>query len=128
MAESTSAHLLMTRSSIVRVARDGLWGSLLALLIYYTLFRLPFWFPPRQRLMSASYAFGFNNGVAILATAVLLGAVTLLYLMWRREAAELPIVFPADRAPCSGRMLPVAFALVALFYAGLTLVMYLYNI
>ena len=128
MAESTSAHLLMTRSSIVRVARNGLWVSLLALLIYYTLFRLPFWFPPRQRLMSASYTFGFNNGVAILAMAVLLGAVTLLYLMWRREATELPIVFPPDRAPRSGRMLLVAFALVTLFYCGLTFLMYAYSV
>src|SRR5206468_815602 len=128
MAESTSAHLLMTRSSIVRVARNGLWVSLLALLIYYTLFRLPFWFPPRQRLMSASYTFGFNNGVAILAMAVLLGAVALLYLMWRGDATELPIVFPPDRAPRSGRMLLVAFALVMLFDCGLTFLMYVYSV
>jgi hypothetical protein len=52
----------------------------LALLVYYAVFRLPFWFPRRQRLTSASYAFGFNNGVAILAVAVLLGTVTLLCL------------------------------------------------
>jgi len=128
MAELSSAHLLMTRSSIVRVARNGLCVSLLALLIYYALFRLPFWFPPRQRLMSASYTFGFNNGVAILAMAVLLGAVAFLYLMWRREATELPIVFPPDRAPRSGRMLLVAFALVTLFYCGLTFLMYVYSV
>src|SRR6266446_7080656 len=104
MVESTSPHLLTVRVALARVARSGLWVSLLALLIYYALFRFPFWFPPRQRLMSASYAFGFNNGVAILAMAVLLGAVALLYLMWRGDATELPIVFPPDRAPRSGRM------------------------
>src|SRR6266581_8779543 len=128
MVDSTSPDLLTTRVALARVARGRGWISLLVLLVYYALFRLPFWFPPRQRLTSASYAFGFNNGVAILAMAVLLGAVTLLYLMWRREATELPIVFPPDRAPRSGRMLLVAFALVTLFYCGLTFLMYVYSV
>jgi hypothetical protein len=128
MVKSASLHLLATRVALVRLARNGLCVSLFALLAYYTLFRLPFRFPPRQRLWSASYAFGFNNGVAIVGMAVLLGAITLLYLMWRREATGFPIVFSANRAPRSGRMLLMAFALVTLFYAGFTLLMYLYSV
>ena len=58
--------LLTSRFSLVRVARNGLWAVVLAALVYYALFRLPFRFPPRQRLVSPSYAFGFNNSVAIL--------------------------------------------------------------
>ena len=100
---------------------------MLVLLVYYALFRLPFWFPPRQRLTSASYAFGFNNGVAILATAVLLGAVTLLCLARPGGVSESRIVFPRDPAPGDRRVLMVVFALSALLYAGLTFAMYIYN-
>src|SRR5438067_868871 len=62
------------------------------------LFRWTLWFPPRQRLLSASYTVGLNGGVAVVAMALLLGAVTWLYLMWRREQTELPPVFPLDDA------------------------------
>ncbi len=110
------------------VARNGLWLTVIASTTYFALFRLPFWFPPRQRLWSASYAFGFNNRVAILATTVLLGAVTLLYLLRRRGAIELPIAFPRERAIRVQGSAIIAFALVALFYAGLTCGMYIYNV
>jgi hypothetical protein len=103
------------------------WFSLLALLVYYALFRLPFWFPPRQRLTSASYAFGFNNGVAILAVAVLLGAVTLLCLARPGGVSEPRIVFPRDPLPGGRRVLMAVSALAALLYAGLTFAMYIYN-
>ena len=80
MVGGTSPDVLTTGVVLACVARGGVWFSLLSLLVYYALFRLPFWFPPRQRLTSASYAFGFNNGVAIVAVAVLLGTVRLLCL------------------------------------------------
>jgi len=128
MVKPTSRLTLTAGIALARAARIGLSLLILTLLVYYALFRLPFSFPPRQRLWSASYAFGFNNGVAILATAVLLGAVTLLHLIWRREATDLPIAFPRDRAPSGRRTLAVAFVIVALFYAGLTCGMYVYNV
>src|SRR5438094_4247091 len=128
MVESTSRSLPAVRVALVRLAWNGLWVFLLGLLVYYALFRLPFLFPPRQRLVSASYAFGFNNSVAILALAGLLGAITLLYLLRRGEPAVPPIAFPRDRILCGRRMLMAVFALVVLFYAGLTSVMYLYDI
>jgi hypothetical protein len=114
-------------NTLVRNARNGLWAVVLAALAYYTLFRLPFRLPPSQQLVSPSYAFGFNNSVAIVAFAGLLGAVSLLYLLPRRRATELPIVFPRERAIGIQKSTIIAFALVALFYAGLTYGMYIYN-
>jgi hypothetical protein len=121
-------------SSIARITatpavRNGLGVTVIAATAYFALFRLPFWFPPRQRLWSASYAFGFNNSVAILAMAGLLGGVTLFYLLRRRrEPTELPIVFMPE-IPFRGHHSAVlAFAIVALCYAGLTFWMYVYNV
>ena len=100
----------------------------MAALAYYALFQLPFWFPPRLRLWSASYAFGFNNGVAILAMAGLLAAVALLYVVQRHRACEPRIEFPLERTVAGRRSLVVALALVALLYAGLTFAMYVYSV
>ena len=99
-----------------------------AALSYYALFELPFWFPPRLRLWSASYAFGFNNGVAILAMAGLLAAVALLYVVQRHRACESQIEFPLDRTIAGRRSLVVALALVAVLYAGLTFAMYVHSV
>ena len=107
---------------------NGLWAVVVAALAYYALFQLPFWFPPRLRLWSASYAFGFNNGVAILAMAGLLAAVALLYVLRRHRACEPQIEFPLDRTIAGRRSLVVALALVALLYAGLTFAMYVYSV
>jgi hypothetical protein len=120
--------LLATRFSLLRVARNGLWAVVLAALAYYALFRLPFRFPPRQRLLSPSYAFGFNNSVAILAMAGLLGVVALLYLLRRRQACEPRIEFPLRCTVPGRRSSMVALALMGLLYAGLTFAMYLYDI
>src|SRR5213594_2901496 len=128
MAKPTLPLALTLRPTLARAARNGLWVTVIAATAYFALFRLPFWFPPRERLWSASYAFGFNNSVAILALAGLLGAITLLYLLRRGEPAVPPIAFPRDRILCGRRMLMAVFALVVLFYAGLTSVMYLYDI
>src|SRR6266404_4291071 len=128
MVESTPVRLLTTRFSLVRVARDGLWAVVLAALAYYALFRLPFRFPPRQRLVSPSYAFGFNNSVAILAMAGLLGLVALLYLLRRHQACEPRIEFPLGYTVPGRRSSMVALGLMGLLYAGLTFAMYLYDI
>ena len=120
--------LLTTRFSLVRAARNGLWAVVLAALAYYALFRLPFRFPPRQRLVSPSYAFGFNNSVAILAMAGLLGLVALLYLLRRRRACEPRIEFSLGCTVPGRRSSMVALALMGLLYAGLTFAMYLYDI
>ena len=91
MVEVSPPHSVTTRIALPTLARSGLL-LVLALLSYYTLFRLPFLFAPRQRLMSASYALHFNS-VGILAMAGLLGVVTLFDLFGRRQAIELPIEF-----------------------------------
>jgi hypothetical protein len=111
-------------------ARAAKWLSLcaFALLVYWLLFQLPFYFPSQQRLMSASYTYGFNNSVAILLTAGLLGAVTLFYLLLRGKALESSIAFPRDGAIKASRSLTTAFAIGVVCYAAVTLVMYLYNV
>ena len=69
IAKTTSSVSNVPRDTFVRGAVNGLWAMVVAALAYYALFQLPFYFPPRLRLWSASYAYGFNNGVAILAMA-----------------------------------------------------------
>jgi hypothetical protein len=121
-------HPLITRVASVRLARNGLSVLVFALVAYYALFRLPFRFPPRQRLMSPSYTFGFNNSVAILAVTALLGGVTLLYFLRKRGAIELPIAFPCQPAAEVTRSAKVTLAVIAVCYAGLTFAMYVYNV
>jgi hypothetical protein len=116
----------IARMTAMPAVRNGLGVTVIAATAYFALFRLPFWFPPRQRLWSASYAFGFNNGVAIVAMAGLLGGVTLLYLM-RREPTGLPIAFTSEIPFRDHRSAILAFVIVALCYAGLTFSMYVYN-
>src|SRR4051794_39819417 len=92
--EATATSTLAGRGSRNRLLQSAQKGGgvvILALLAYYVFFRLPFRFPPEERLMSASYAFGFNNGVAIVGLAGLLGLVTLMLLLRERCDAELPI-------------------------------------
>lgn len=110
------------------VARNGLWISCVAVVAYFVLFWLPFQFPPGQRLWSASYAFGFNNGVAMLGLGGLLGAVALLLLFRRAPTFELPLTFLAARPAAGSRSAQIAFTLVCLGYAGLTYALYRYNL
>ena len=127
LLEVEPAPELRRLSPSVRSLRSVLFGLALSVVAYYALFRLPFWFPPRQRLVSASYAFGFNNSVAILALAALLGAVSLLYFLRRGKAIELPIAFPWGRTVEVTRSTHIVFATLALCYAALTFGMYVYN-
>lgn len=105
---------------------NGLSVFVFGLLTYYLLFRFPFLFPPRQQLVSASYAFGFNNAVAILAMAGLLGLVTLFKLIRRGESVDLPIEFPSQLAVTKPAR--AAFAVIALSYTILTWAMYIYDV
>jgi hypothetical protein len=93
---------------------------------YFALFWLPFYFPPRQLLVSASYAFGFNNSVAVLAMAGLLGAAT-LYRLRRGSRAREPLVCFADAGARATRLSPWLFAAMAGVYAVLTAGMYAYS-
>jgi hypothetical protein len=128
IVKPTSSVSHVPRQAFAGGALNGLWAVVVAVLAYYSLFRLPFWFPPRLRLWSASYAFGFNNGVAILAMAGLLAAVALLYVVQRHRACEPRIDLPFERTVPGRRSLAVALALVALLYAGLTFAMYVYSV
>ena len=98
LAESISAPPLTPRNKLAVLVWRALPILILAPVTYCALFRLPFHFPPRQRLMSASYAFGFNNSVAILALAAILAILTLIYLLRSRTAGPLPIAFVDQKA------------------------------
>jgi hypothetical protein len=128
MANSPHLPFPAGRPGIVHVTLNGLLIALFSLLAYYMLFRVPFWFPTRQQLMSASYAFGFNNGVAVVGATVLSGMMALYLLLRQPEAAksQLPIVFQV--AGSTQKSFVSAFGFVALFYVGLTCAMYLYNV
>ena len=104
----------------------GLWVLILVPLTYYVMFRLPFRFPPGQRLMSASYAFGFNNGIAVIGLGLLLGLVTVVRLLWRTPS-ELPVTFPPEQAAGNCRATTITFTVACFLYAGLTLALFLYN-
>lgn len=114
------------RNHSTRAIRSAVWAVLAGSLAYYSMFRLPFRFPPRQRLWSASYAFGYNNGVAILSMAILLGGIALFYFWRRREVNHLKIVFPLEHDMTERKSLCWAFVVVSLFYAVMTFAMYLY--
>ena len=119
----------VARQTFAGGALKGLSLLVLVGLVYYAMFQLPFWFPPRLRLWSASYAFGFNNGVAILAMAGLLSAVAaLLWIRQRNRECEPPIEFLFDGIAAGRRSLVVMLALVALLYAALTFAMYVYSV
>jgi hypothetical protein len=116
----------LTRNRLLKAARNGGGLVVIALLAYYAMFRLPFRFPPRQRLWSASYAFGYNNGVAILAMGTLLGGIALFHFWRRREVTDLKIDFAVEPGVAEGKAMGWAFALVSILYALLTFAMYLY--
>jgi len=110
-----------------RTAWNAVWVVLVSLLAYYALFRLPFRFPPQRRLWSASYAFGFNNSVAILALAGLLGLVTVLYLVRGRRSEWPTIDFSFEQNASGRRGLITALAAMVFLYFGLTFALYIHN-
>ena len=128
MTELTTPVPLISQRRLPAVAAKWLSLAAFALLVYYALFQLPFFFPPRQRLMSASYTYGFNNSVAIVATVLLLGVVTLWYVLRRGKAIQLPIVFAREGATVAGPLLRTTFTVAVVCYAAFTFVMYLYDV
>lgn len=94
----------------------------------YAAFVLPYRWPPTRRLVSPSYAFGFNNLVAIVAVAALLGALALV-LAARPAAgagARPPLRFARDAS--GGRRTWLPLAVLLLVYAALTVAMYAYTV
>jgi hypothetical protein len=129
MVPLTVSESFASRRNLAAAILKVLPVCVLALLIYYALFQLPFYFPPRERLMSASYTYGFNNSIAILLTAGLLGGVTLWYLLCRPDRMELPIAFTGKidgGAPF--RSTRKVFAVLSVSYVAATFALYLYNV
>jgi hypothetical protein len=126
MAKPAATLAAISRASWAGAAKKAFPTVILGLLVYFAVFRLPFRFPPQVRLMSASYTFGFNNSVAILALVALLGLATLLQLL-RRQANEPLITFASPDAAGARRAIRIAFVVLALFYAALTWALYLYD-
>jgi hypothetical protein len=108
----------------LRLSQQVVSVAFFTLLTYYALFRLPFRWPPRLRLWSASYAFGFNNTAAILGLATLLG-IAALFCAVRRTRHALTLDFPSDQKPADRGPLRIVFTAMALLYAALTLLLYL---
>jgi hypothetical protein len=96
---------------------------LLAAVVWYAAFDLPFHFPPGQRLWSASYAFGFNNRVSMLGLIILLG---LACLIAARHTRSRGISF--GRTHDSSRPLWLAFILMSVLYGCATFAMYRYQV
>jgi hypothetical protein len=117
----------------VRVRRELLWAAAVAAAVYFAAFRLPYWWPPERRLVSASYTFGFNNLVAIVAVAGLLAALAVLLAARspRAGAPRLPLQFDAgdggDGGDAGRRSGPRVLGAVLLLYAALTAAMYAYT-
>jgi hypothetical protein len=57
---------------------------------YYAVFRLPFHFPLSRPVISASYCFGFNNRVAVVATILLITAASVYRLVGQKAPVAIP--------------------------------------
>jgi hypothetical protein len=128
---SGSPDLKVSRNRVIAGFAKISMAAVFAILAYYGLFQLPFQFPPRQRLWSTSYAFGFNNTVAILVLAVLLGMVAVLLGVVQRYTANSRawrLQFRTERNPASGRSCLIGLFAAAGLYAVLTFVMYRYSV
>jgi hypothetical protein len=128
MGNPSSTIATISSTSWAVPAKKAFSTVILALLVYYALFRLPFRFPPQVRLMSASYTFGFNNSIAILALAALLAATSVWYLLRPAEPNKPLLIFRFKGADRHDRFSTVAFLVLVLCYAGVTWVMYVYDV
>lgn len=91
------------------------------LIASYATFWLPYRFPPKQQLVSPSYAFGFNNQVSIIAATLLIGAATLYRLT--RSHADSQLQFCRCERSCVSRVLVASILAVYLLF---TIVIYLW--
>ena len=94
---------------------------------YWAVFRLPFHWPPERRLVSPSYAFGFNNAVAVLAVTTLLGALAVLLALRQRRSGEVRLPLRLAHDETSRRPAPLVLAAGVLLYGALTWAMYVYT-
>jgi hypothetical protein len=128
-------HFLRITAMTTRTGKvkNCLLAAFAAIVGSFAVFRLPFRFPPRQKLVSYSYAFGFNNGVAVLAIAGLLGLVALWWL-WRLKTANEAsddssrsfLQFSDDG---ESNCLPLwLFIVMALVYAAVTVALYWFSL
>jgi hypothetical protein len=115
-------------AQVDRFSWTWLLSAAFAVVTFFALFRLPFYFPPTEPLVSPSYVFGFNNSVAILALTALLGLVT-LYCLARDTALCQPLVHFRNKLSTDTQLLPTwLFLVMAALYAALTLLLYWYTI
>lgn len=109
---------------MVQRVRAGVWVAAFAGALYVAAFEAPFLVPPSQRLVSTSYSFGFNNALAVLAIAGVLGAAS---LVWLRAGGGGALVRFAGRDDAA-RPLPLGLlGALAAVYALLTWVGYAYT-
>jgi hypothetical protein len=124
---STPAWLSAGRRVILDRQVMGLFTALFIAVAYYTIFRLPFHFPPTRKIASSSLVFGFNNSVALACVALLIAAAT-LFLLWSRAGRYEQLApirwFRVEPAPLAERIRPLVFALMVLAHAVLTLIMW----
>ena len=107
---------------------SGAWlrAAVFAVATYVAVFRLPFLFPPRQLLVSPSYAFGFNNAVAVVAMTALLLIATLHRLLRPGAYSHDPGVGFAEDGVTTRRPGAALLAAMTGVYALLTAAMYWY--
>jgi hypothetical protein len=96
---------------------QAIFWPLVALLSAFTIFVLPFAFPPPVPNFSTSYPYGFGNRVAELSTVCLSFAV--LLVLWAARAGRPPLPIapdsPADKMP---RIWLLFASLAALLFTG----------
>jgi hypothetical protein len=126
-SESVTSPERTTYLAFSRIVRPALFVGSFGFVVYYAVFRLPYWFPPQQRLVSSSYAFGFSNSVAILAVAGLLAGLTLLFLTRPDYLAFATQPFVSEFSEARRGLLRKVFVIVGLIYAVLTFVMFWYD-
>lgn len=102
----------LRRSPLILIVTISAW---------FLLFQLPFAFPGHQRIASASYAYGFNNRVAIGALVLLIATLT-VYRLWRSDF-QAAIEF-SD--PGKGQLPRKALITMTCVYGAFTLSVYLW--
>src|SRR5438270_11363844 len=115
-AESTLIRIAGTfRKGRATLFADGAALALAAPLIFLA----PYWFPPSRRLVSPSYAFGFNNRIAVLSLALIVFILALARAA-RRRMNGARAMGAWDSLTQDWRPLVRVFGALALWYLLLT--------
>ncbi len=91
----------------------------------YLLFVLPYSFPLQVRIVSPSYAFGFNNKVGILSFVCFVLMLSAAQAWLQRSARRAPAYIPIDEIRPFPRSLIVLFSGFCMWYVALTAIFYL---